>query len=64
MVDDAELEAATRFFVNKRVTAEGIIGPHFEAIATRVGKCETVIAIHDTTEFEFGGEVLREGLVG
>jgi hypothetical protein len=62
MGDDAELEAAYRFFANERVTAEGILEPHFEATAARVGECETVVVVHDTTEFEFGGEVQREGL--
>jgi hypothetical protein len=62
MVGDAELEAAYRFFGNEKVTPEAILEPHFEATASRTAEYETILVVHDTTEFEFGGEVQREGL--
>ena len=34
-LDDAELEAAYRFFRNERVTPEGILAPHFRQTARR-----------------------------
>ncbi len=62
IMDDAELEAAYRFFGNERVTPEAILEPHFQATARRALEHERVVVIHDTTEFEFSGEVQREGL--
>jgi len=37
-LDDAELEAAYRFFGNKRVAPEPILGPHFRQSARRAGE--------------------------
>jgi len=62
VLDDAELEAAYRFFRNERVTPEGILAPHFRQTARRAAVDSRVLVVHDTTQFEFGGEVKREGL--
>lgn len=62
MLDDAELEAAYRFFGNDQVTPEAILAPHFRQSARRAADVERVIVVHDTTAFEFGGQAKREGL--
>lgn len=51
---DASLEGTYRFLNNKKVTAEGILAPHFRATARRVHATECVVVAHDTTEFSFG----------
>lgn len=61
-LDDAELEAAYRFFGNDRVTPEAILAPHFRQSARRAAKRKRIIVAHDTTAFEFGGTSKREGL--
>jgi len=61
-LDDAELEAAYRFFGNASVTPEGILAPHFRQTARRAAEHRNVLVIHDTTQFEFGGASKREGL--
>lgn len=61
-LDDAELEAAYRFFGNDRVTPEAILAPHVRQTARRSAEHDRVLVIHDTTQFEFGGATKREGL--
>jgi hypothetical protein len=61
-LDDAELEAAYRFFGNDRVDPEEIIAPHFRQSVRRAAAHERVIVAHDTTQFEFGGATKRPGL--
>ena len=61
-LDDAELEAAYRFFGNDRVTPEAILAPHLRQTARRAREHERVLVVHDTTQFEFGGQKKREGL--
>lgn len=61
-LDDAELEAAYRFFGNDDVTPEAILAPHFRQSARRAAGATRVIVVHDTTAFEFGGQAKREGL--
>lgn len=53
----AALEAAYRFMSNGRVTPERILRPHLDATSRRVEAANVVLAIHDTTDFTFGGEV-------
>lgn len=60
--DDAELEAAYRFFGNDQVTPEAILAPHFRQSARRAAALPRVIVVHDTTAFEFGGQSKRAGL--
>jgi hypothetical protein len=61
-LDDAELEAAYRFFGNDSVSPEAILAPHFRQTARRAAKHGRVLVIHDTTGFEFPGDSKREGL--
>lgn len=61
-LDDAELEAAYRFFGNERVTSEAILAPHLRQSARRAVERSRVLVVHDTTQFEFGGQKKREGL--
>jgi hypothetical protein len=61
-LDDAELEAAYRFFGNDQVTPEAILGPHFRQSARRAAELPRIVVAHDTTQFEFGGQTKREGL--
>jgi hypothetical protein len=62
VLDDAELEAAYRFFGNDQVTPEGILAPHFRQSARRAAELPRIVVAHDTTQFEFGGQTKREGL--
>jgi hypothetical protein len=62
LLDDSELEAAYRFFRNDRVTPQGILAPHFRQTVRRAAAAPQVLVVHDTTQFEFGGHVKREGL--
>ena len=61
-LDDAELEGAYRFFGNAKVTPDAILSPHFRQTAKRASEQRDVLVIHDTTQFEFGGDSKREGL--
>lgn len=61
-LDDAELEGAYRFFGNVKVTPEAVLAPHFRQTARRASSHEDVLVVHDTTQFEFGGDSKREGL--
>jgi hypothetical protein len=61
-LDDAELEAAYRFFGNDSVAPEAILAPHFRQSARRAAEHRRVLVVHDTTEFEFPGNSRREGL--
>lgn len=60
--DSAELEAGYRFFNNPRVDAAEILRPHVTATAARLASVDRALAIHDTTEFVFGGKSPRRGL--
>ncbi len=61
-LDDTELEAAYRFFGNEQVTPEEILAPHCRQSARRAAELPQVIVVHDTTDFEFGGQTKRKGL--
>ncbi len=61
-LDDAQLEAAYRFFGNDRVSPEAILAPHFRQSARRAAGYERVLVVHDTTQFDFPGNVKRKGL--
>lgn len=61
-VTDAGLEGAYRLLGNEAVTADAILSGHYEQTAERAAQEKYVIAVHDTTNFEFSGEGIREGL--
>jgi hypothetical protein len=60
LVTEAELEGFYRFVSNTRVTASGILAPHVQATVARAAEQGTVLAAHDTTEFQFGGEARKD----
>lgn len=57
---DGELEAIYRFVNNERVTPGLILQPHQAATWERATGLSTVVAVHDTTEFENDGEAAEE----
>src|SRR5690348_1245946 len=59
---DAGLEGAYRLLSNEAVTADGILAGHYEQTAERAAAHPWVIAVHDTTIFQFPGEQARRGL--
>ena len=61
-LDEAELEAAYRFFGNERITPEAILAPHFRQSAKRSSEHSRVLVVHDTSQFEFSGSSPRAGL--
>lgn len=61
-LDDAELEAAYRFFGNAQVLPEAVLAPHVRQSARRAAELPRILVVHDTTTFEFGGHSKREGL--
>jgi len=60
--DDGELEALYRFLNNGRVEPELLLAPHYRETFRRAAAEKSVIVIHDTTGFSFGGETRRKGL--
>jgi len=62
VASDTELEGVYRFLSNERVSAAAILEPHVKATIERSALQGTVLVLHDTTSFEFGGNSRREGL--
>lgn len=61
----AELEGSYRFLRNDNVGHEAIMAPHRENTLARAQGYETVFAVHDTTEFNFGKNSRKDlGQVG
>jgi hypothetical protein len=60
LVTEAELEGFYRFVANDKVTPSAILEPHVRATAARAAEHVTVLAVHDTTEFQFGGEARKD----
>jgi hypothetical protein len=58
----AALEATYRFLRNPKVTHESVIAPHIEATVRRCVEQKTFLVLHDTSTFQFPGEVCRTGL--
>jgi hypothetical protein len=58
----AALEATYRFLSNGRVTPEVTFEGHALKTAQRAAAHESVLVVHDTTEFRFGGAMDRSGL--
>jgi hypothetical protein len=61
-VTDAGLEGAYRLLGNEAVSADAILAGHYEQTRERAATQDWVVAVHDTTIFEFSGEKDREGL--
>lgn len=58
----AALEATYRFLRNPKVTNEAVIAPHIAATVERCTEEKTFLVLHDTSIFQFPGEVCRKGL--
>jgi hypothetical protein len=56
LATEAALEGFYRFLADDKVTVKAILKPHAEATVARAAEHRTVLAIHDTTEFQFAGE--------
>lgn len=59
---EAASEGFYRFLRNEKVTDEKILQPHIDATITRSAALDSVVVVHDTTEFQFGGRSKRDGL--
>jgi hypothetical protein len=60
---DAALEGTYRFLGNSKVTPQGILDPHYACTVRRASESASVIlAVHDSTEFEFDPESVRDEL--
>lgn len=57
----SELEAIYRFTSNEAVTVGALLEPTFRKTRQAAAGKE-VLVLHDTTQFQFGGDVEREGL--
>ena len=62
MGNEAALEGTYRFLNNERVGLEAILLPHIKMTVKRCSEHPAVLVVHDTTKFQFNGEVPREGL--
>jgi len=62
LFDEAELEAAYRFFSNDAVTPERILDPHRQATLKRMDDEGIALVIHDTTTMAFDPDGMRSGL--
>lgn len=58
----AELEGFYRFIRNPSVEASALLEAHGDETQLRAEKAGVVLALHDTTEFSFGGERSKLGL--
>jgi len=58
----AAAKGAYRFFGNESVDADEIVSAHREATVERVGHYSTVLAVQDTTEFNFSHHPATKGL--
>ena len=57
LLSESELEGAYRFFRNGKVTAERLLAPHITATHERArAEGMDVLAVHDSSLFDFGGE--------
>ena len=61
-LDEAGLEGAYRFLGNSKVEPSRILQPHVRETLLRAQAEDTVLAIHDTTSFDYGSGGKRTGL--
>jgi hypothetical protein len=59
---EAELEGTYRFLGNEAVTPEKILAGHYRETVERAEEHKVVLAVHDTTFFDFSSSARREGL--
>ena len=61
LADDAAVEGFYRFMVNDRVNGEAVLGAHVAATHDRAVQAGRILALHDSSLFQFGGEQIRAG---
>lgn len=61
LADDAAVEGFYRFMVNDRVEGEAVLGAHVSATHDRAVQAGRILALHDSSLFQFGGDQLRAG---
>lgn len=59
---DSALEGTYRFLGNEQVRPESVLAAHQDRTVMRAAELEETIVAHDTTQFRFPGEIIREGL--
>src|SRR5438067_6469253 len=64
LATSADLEGFYRFLRNKAVTFETLLEPHVQATVERLSGLPEAIAVHDTTEFRYGGTRDELGRLG
>jgi hypothetical protein len=62
MLDEAELEGAYRHLSSEQVTLSDVVAAHVQQTRQRVREAGVAYAVHDTTDFTFGGETRRKDL--
>jgi hypothetical protein len=62
MGDEAALEGTYRFLNNAKASFEQILRPHTVMTIKRSSVEPVMLVVHDTSKFQFGGEIKREGL--
>ena len=58
----AKAKAAYRFFENRRVSMDEVLGAHRESTIERAKSCNVVLAVQDTTTVDYTGHRGMEGL--
>lgn len=61
-LDWAETKAAYRFFRNEKVDASEILSAHVDKTVRRAKQCQTVLAIQDTSYFNYSSHSKTSGL--
>lgn len=61
-VSGSSLEALYRFVNNERIQHESLLASHTERSRGRCREHGEILALHDTTQFEFSGESTRVGM--
>src|SRR3954462_2585614 len=59
---NADLEGTYRLLNNEDVLPEAVFEAHTRCTVERAHAARDVFVIHDSTEFAFGGTLMREGL--
>ena len=61
LADEAATEAFYRFVSNDKVEWSAILGGHMKATHERATAVGRILALHDSSLFQFGGEAVRAG---
>ena len=60
--DASNAQSIYRYWSNPQVTPDAILNSHRDAVKQRANACETVLAIQDTTDFDFSSHQKTQGL--